>query len=78
MGNLGCKNPAILIFDAATSSLDSHLRAELQATIEAMRGKRTVVIITHRLVTANGRTSRSERNNCLVCTNEICYLFANR
>ena len=45
------KEPAIMVFDEATSALDSKSELFVQESINAMKGKRTVVIIAHRLST---------------------------
>ena len=40
-----------MIFDEATSSLDTQSEREVQRNIEGVRGEKTVVIIAHRLST---------------------------
>lgn len=43
--------PEVLVFDEATSALDYQTEAELTRAIEALGGRRTIVIIAHRLST---------------------------
>ncbi|MCY7381543.1 MAG: ABC transporter ATP-binding protein/permease [Microcoleus sp. CAN_BIN18] len=46
------RNPAILILDEATSSLDPATEGEILATIERITKERTVIFITHRMAHA--------------------------
>ena len=44
-------DPQLLIFDEATSALDNETEAAIMESINALHGKKTMVIIAHRLTT---------------------------
>ena len=44
-------NPEILVFDEATSALDNDTEAALMEAINSFHGKKTMIIIAHRLNT---------------------------
>lgn len=45
------KRPEVIIFDEATSSLDDKSEKEIQNTIYSFKGKKTLIIVAHRLST---------------------------
>ena len=46
------RNPALLIFDEATSALDMESERLIQETIQKLKGQKTMLVITHRLSSA--------------------------
>lgn len=47
-------NPDVLVFDEATSALDNETEASIMKSIDGLRGKRTLIIVAHRLTTIQG------------------------
>ena len=45
------KNSEILVLDEATSALDSESEKNIQESIDQLKGKKTILIISHRLFT---------------------------
>ena len=45
------RNIPILLLDEATANIDSHTEKQIQASIERIRGSKTIVSIAHRLST---------------------------
>ncbi len=43
--------PSILVFDEATSALDNETETAVMKSIEALQGKKTILIVAHRLST---------------------------
>lgn len=47
-------DPELLIFDEATSALDNETESAIMDSINALHGKKTMIIIAHRLTTIEG------------------------
>ena len=45
------RNSSIIIFDESTSSLDNFAQEEIKHSIDALKGKSTIIIVAHRLST---------------------------
>ena len=61
-------NPDILVLDEATSALDTETESEVMAAIRGMHGKKTILIIAHRLSTVGecDRLFRLEKGRIIV------------
>jgi ATP-binding cassette subfamily C protein len=72
-------DPAVLVFDEATSSLDSVTETEVIRAVEALQGRKTLIVIAHRLSTvrscqrliflSGGRLQATGRFDELLCSN---------
>jgi len=75
------KNPPILIFDEATSSVDNETEAAIQRSLEKIAVGRTTIVIAHRLSTVrnadqilvleNGRIKEQGKHENLIAENGI-------
>ena len=45
------RDPAVLIFDEGTSALDNATEAEFMAALTHLKGRRTIILVAHRLTT---------------------------
>jgi ATP-binding cassette subfamily C protein len=45
------RNPELLMLDEATSSVDAENEREIQRAVESLKGRMTILVITHRLAT---------------------------
>jgi ATP-binding cassette subfamily C protein len=48
------RDPAILLFDEATSALDNESEQEIVSAIGELKGRKTIIIVAHRLSTVKG------------------------
>jgi ABC-type multidrug transport system fused ATPase/permease subunit len=46
-------DPAVLVLDEATSALDTHTEKEVMAAVNSLHGKKTIIIVAHRLTTVS-------------------------
>jgi ATP-binding cassette, subfamily B, bacterial PglK len=48
------RRPSVLVFDEGTSALDNTTERELMGAFDRLRGKRTILMVAHRLTTVKG------------------------
>lgn len=70
-------NPQILILDEATASLDVNTEKNVMKAILALKGKKTILIIAHRLSTLKGCDAIFEIKNGFLITNKTKIIEAN-
>ena len=80
------KGPRVLLLDEATSALDAESEHQVQKAIDALMGRRTVVIIAHRLATVqhvdrialidSGQVVAIDSHNNLLANSELYRRFA--
>ena len=63
-------NPDIMVLDEATSSLDSETEKAVMESIDALLGKKTLVIIAHRLSTIRNCDTIYEITGGVACRKE--------
>jgi ATP-binding cassette subfamily B (MDR/TAP) protein 1 len=77
------KDPEILLLDEATAALDSDSQARVQEALDNVKGKRTTIVIAHRLTTiqsadqiavvADGKIAELGKHSELMARNESIY-----
>ena len=45
------KKPEVLVLDEATSALDTGTEHEIMSSVDLLKGKKTIIIVTHRIIT---------------------------
>ena len=45
------KKPEVLVLDEATSALDTETEHEIMSSVDLLKGKKTIIIVTHRMIT---------------------------
>jgi ATP-binding cassette subfamily B (MDR/TAP) protein 1 len=80
------RRPQLLLLDEATSNLDSESEKLVQRAIEAVAGRRTVVVVAHRLATirnadiifvvGSGRILESGSHSALIAQRGVYYQMA--
>ena len=45
------KKPEVLVLDEATSALDTRTEHEIMSSVDLLKGKKTIIIVTHRMIT---------------------------
>lgn len=48
------RDPEVLLLDEATANLDAEAERSVRGVVEGMKGRRTVVVVAHRLASVQG------------------------